>query len=255
VNEARDTDGSAPGSRRPRWPAHLQRLCDQIRTPGDAAARERALGETWLLLNTAILDYLHHHASRLGWACREDLEDQAAGNALDLLRRLTKGEWDVSQHHPAQVASYLSTVARHALLALQRKARRRILPQDDERDAWDLGGSILAEVASLPELPDVALERKEFAAALRRCSERLSPRMQRVWFLRVLCQMSSKEIATHPAVRLKASYVDVLLQRARRVIRECMRRQGFQSRDMPPGTFAEVVRVFHPEETVTSAET
>jgi DNA-directed RNA polymerase specialized sigma24 family protein len=88
------------------------------------------------------------------------------------------------------------------------------------------------------------VERKEFVEALRHCTERLKVRARFAWFLRVFHEMSSKEIATHPAVRLKVSHVDVLLQRSRKAIRDCMERRGFEPKDMPSGAFVELWQAF-----------
>lgn len=92
----------------------------------------------------------------------------------------------------------------------------------------------------LHEQPDNLVERREFTAALRRCAAELDTRSRRIWFLRILCEMSSKKIATHPQVSLGVNHVDVLLYRARRMIRECMSTKGFEPGDMPPGTFIEL---------------
>jgi DNA-directed RNA polymerase specialized sigma24 family protein len=88
------------------------------------------------------------------------------------------------------------------------------------------------------------VERRDFAQALRGCAEELKPRSRLVWFLRIFCSMSSKEIAVHPEVKIKASHVDVLMQRARDAVRDCMRRKGYKPQDMPPGTFVEIWKTF-----------
>ncbi|MCK4305984.1 MAG: sigma-70 family RNA polymerase sigma factor [Candidatus Eisenbacteria sp.] len=207
-------------------------------------AREDALGDAWLLLNSSIFSYLQQHTTRLGVASREDLEDLAAENALDLLRRITNGKWEITNRHPAEVAGYLSTVARHALMALQRRSRRRALPRDENRDEWDMGQTGAGQTMGTVVSPDQRLECREFAAALRQCAEELSPLARRVWFLRVFCQMSSAAIAAHPEVGIRASHVDVRLQRTRRTMRACMKKRGYAPQDMPPGTFAELVKLF-----------
>ena len=51
---------------------------------------------------------------------------------------------------------------------------------------------------------------------------------------------STKEIAAHPLVSLKAGHVNVLLHRAREAMRTCMRSKGHEPRDMPVGTFVEL---------------
>jgi hypothetical protein len=52
--------------------------------------------------------------------------------------------------------------------------------------------------------------------------------------------MPSKEIALHPEVKLKIGHVDVILQRSREAIRNCMKHKGFETGHMPPGTFTEL---------------
>jgi hypothetical protein len=59
--------------------------------------------------------------------------------------------------------------------------------------------------------------------------------------------MRTKEIAAHPRVGLKPGHVDVLMQRARSGIRECMQQKGYQPQDMLPGTFVELWRIFADE--------
>jgi DNA-directed RNA polymerase specialized sigma24 family protein len=96
-----------------------------------------------------------------------------------------------------------------------------------------------------PDPPDVLVERREFAQALRECARRLQPRSRLIWFFRVFYGMSSKQIAVHPEIALQAAHVDVLLQRVRHAVRECMHANGFEPRDMPPGTFTELWKEFH----------
>ena len=110
----------------------------------------------------------------------------------------------------------------------------------------DPKGSAMAIQA--PEPPDRRLQRKEFVEALRGCAERLEGRARLVWLFRVFCNMPSKEIAAHPEVGLKPGNVDVILQRTRQAMRACMLRNGYEARDMPPGTFVEMWRVFRFEE-------
>ena len=95
--------------------------------------------------------------------------------------------------------------------------------------------------------PDAILEQREFAQALRACVEKLKPRMRRIWFLRVFCEMPSKQIATHPDVRRKAGHIDVLLQRGRELIRACMSKRGYEPREMPPGALSELWQLYQDE--------
>jgi hypothetical protein len=62
--------------------------------------------------------------------------------------------------------------------------------------------------------------------------------MQTVWIFRVFLEMSTRQIAAHPEIAMKPGAVDVALARTRDKVRVCMKRRGFDPRDMPPGTFA-----------------
>ncbi len=243
--------GSAttPGSKSqgPRWPVRLRELGKEIRSPRDQSHRDRVRGDTWVLLNSSLSRYLRLHSTRMGKLSREDLEDIAAQKSLDLLRKLEVGEWDMTDRSPSEITGFLSKVARNGFVDHLREAGRRVEPTEEDRPAWDVGaagqdGMVGAE--NTGELPDKLVERKEFAKALRLCVDRINARSQRIWFLRAFCTMSSKEIATHPEVSLKPSHVDVIMQRAREAIRDCMHEKGYEAHDMPPGTFVELWRVF-----------
>ena len=96
----------------------------------------------------------------------------------------------------------------------------------------------------VPESPDVQAERKAYVTALQQCVQKLERRARLIWFLRVLCELRSQEIARHPTIRLKPSHVDVILHRVRREVRDCMARRGYAPEDMPTGTFVELWRAF-----------
>lgn len=203
--------------------------------------------ELWTILNSCINSYLRIHVGKFGGLSREALEDLAVEKSLDLLRRAKTGEWVVTDRDPKEIAGYLSKVARYGVQEQVRKERRRVLPKDEEREEWDLGETGEGKTMSMMESPDVAVERREFAQALRSCAGGLQSRSRLVWFFRVFYSMSSKEIAAHPRIGLKASHVDVLLMRTREFIRDCMRRKGFASQDMPPGVSIELWQAFQLE--------
>jgi hypothetical protein len=66
--------------------------------------------------------------------------------------------------------------------------------------------------------------------------------------------MSSKRIAVHPEILLKPGHVDVLLQRARKAIRDCMTKKHQDPEEIPPGAFAEIWAAFEAEEPVRTEE-
>ena len=78
--------------------------------------------------------------------------------------------------------------------------------------------------------------------------EQLSRRSQVIWFFRVFYEMPSKDIAVHPEVCMSVNHVDVDLRRSRHAIQDCMRRRGFETHEMPTGTFAELWEAFRLED-------
>lgn len=222
----------------PRWPTCLARLRDDLAgTDGDA--RQEARGQRWLLLNSVLLRYLRIHAAHLGSASREEFEDIAAEKSLDLLLRAGSGQWNSTGRSEGEIAAYLSTIARNGLLDLFRHPdRRRVTGVESgaELDPPAHDGGAMARSAN----PEAEVARRDFVRALCDCAAKLAPRSRVIWLFRVFYEMSSKEIASHPEVNLERGHVDVLLQRCRRAIRDCMQRRGFTAGDMPPGTFIEL---------------
>jgi len=236
---------AAEPDRLPRWPARLQELCARLPPPGICAPPDALRGEIWLLLHSALSGYLHRHAIHLGAVPAEDLEDLAAEKSLDLLRRCEQGTWSLEGREPGEIAVYLSRAARNGLLDLRRRGHRRFTagPTDEEEAPWDR--SVAQNPGPGADAPDTGVERREFVRALRTCAERLNARDRRIWFFRTFYEMSSKEIAAHPEVGLKAGHVDVLLQRCRQAIRTCLAGHGYAPGDMPRGVFGALWRAFH----------
>lgn len=214
----------------PQWPVRLREWAREFQVTRAQAVR----GHLWQTLHAAMLLYLRIHGTRLGRLDREDLEDVAAEKALDLLRKIEAGQVDFTHPTPGEITSYISRAARNALIDSQR-ARARLVdrPQAGESER------------SVVDPPNLRVERREFIEALRDCFAALQPRTQRIWFLRVIYRMQSRDIALHPDVGLTVNHVDVIAKRAREAIRRCMRASRFESRDMPTGTFAALWRAFH----------
>jgi RNA polymerase sigma factor (sigma-70 family) len=241
-------------SAKSKWPARLGDLCLELRHPKDPDSLGRARGTVWLLLNSLLSQHLRYHVHRQGQLPHEDLEDLASDKSLELLRKLEKGTWDVTGRSQSEISGYLSMVARNGLVDRLRRAGRWVRPADDRQLEEDLEAASSnpdADLRIVMESPDKLVERREYAMAIRDCIEQLEGRSRIAWFLRVLCGMSSKQIAVHPKVSLNASHVDVLMQRARGMVKDCMRRKGFSPQDMPPGTFVELwkaCQLDHPEQ-------
>ncbi|MFH1573559.1 MAG: sigma-70 family RNA polymerase sigma factor [Acidobacteriota bacterium] len=226
------------------WAGRLRDLCHQLRLCGDDRAKKRVCGDIWLLLNAALSRCLRYHSSRLGPLSPDDIKDIASEKSLELLNRIGEDKWDVTHLLPVEVAAYISKVARYGLLdGLKQRRRQSRHPVeghaglDECIDDGRMGTGFL-------ETPDLILDRREFARALRKCAEQLESRALAIWFLRVFLAMPSKRIAVHPNVKLKPAHIDVILQRARKAVRECLCRGGYDSADMPPGAFTEMWKVF-----------
>ncbi|MFN8549353.1 MAG: sigma-70 family RNA polymerase sigma factor [Candidatus Eisenbacteria bacterium] len=196
-----------------------------------------------MLLHTALVRYARLHSMRSSPVSKEDLEDLASTKSLDLLSRTESGMWNTKDRSGPEIAGYLSTVAKNGLLDLLHQRRRfeqRPESNASEDSAGDRHAAPFREHPSSTEAPGIAHERAAFAQALIGCVGSLQDRARKIWMLRVFFDLPSKEIAEHPEVRLKASHVDVLLQRTRQTVRECMLSKGFEPSEMPPGSFAEV---------------
>lgn len=232
----------------PRWPSRLKELAAELRSSRNEPARSGPLSEAWLLLTASVSKYLRIHTTRLGKIPREDMEDIVSQKSLEILRQIELGTWDIPNKSHSEIRGFLSMVARNGLVDLLRMQGRRIEPADEETPEWDVAAEGRARLVRKMDPPDTLAERKEFAVALRVCAERLSPRARLIWFFRVFAGLSSKEIAAHPEVRVKSSHVDVLLQRSRQAIRECMSLKGHDPQDIPPGTFVELWKAFRLDE-------
>lgn len=232
----------------PRWPDHLKTLVGEIRRVGDDSVRSDLLGKIWLILNASISEYLRIHGTRLGKIPLEDAEDIAAQKSLEILRRIDLGTWETADATASKITGFLSRVARNGLVDRLRMEGRRVEPADEEHPEWEVADPARSIPVSVIDPPDGAVERKEFAAALRHCVEQLDPRSRLIWLFRVFAEMSSREIAGHPEVQLKVGHVDVLLQRSRQAVRNCVIKKGHDPEEMPPGTFIELWKSFRLED-------
>ena len=249
--------GAGGNPRGPAWAVHLLELCVVIRQPANRRALSKAQGEAWLILNAALCRYLRVHTVTRGAIGREDQEDIAAQKSLDLLERIRTGKWDVNHRAPSEIAGFLSTIARNALIDQRKREVRRVKAPREDEEAWD-SDAISARAVHMDAKhaadQENRVESKAFASVLRGCAEQLSTRARRIWFFRVFLEMPSKAIATHPEISIRANTVDVILMRCRKAIRECMQAHGFEPGDMPPGTFVELWRAFEFEKMLESGE-
>ncbi len=230
--------------RRPAWPDRLVELGGLLHSAGDES--ESARSRVWLLLNSVLQQRIRAESRRTGPIGPEDLEDLAAEKALDLMNKLDAKEWDLAGSTRENVIGFVSTVARNGLIdVLRRKSRR---PAQSDADVEALGGGRARGGMPPTAPPDPVARRSEFVEAIVHCAGELNPDHRKVWLFRVFLDMPSKHIANHPALDLRSSHVDVILQRRRKRVRDCMRAAGFEAADLPPGTFTAMWRAFGMDE-------
>lgn len=230
---------------RPGWIERLHELLLLLPAAGQRE-RSRLLDEAWPLMHAGMLRQARYQARRVGRIDRDSLVDLVSEKVLDLLRRIVSNDWDISRHSAPELGSFLSMTARNAIIDHLRREGRLIHPDaDQEGPGWDAPRHRqVTKVAAHLESVEVRAERKEFADHLVACVDDLADRSRTIWFLRVMLEMNSKEIAAHPEVETTPGNVDVILQRTRSAVRDCMTRKGHEPDRMPAGTFTEIWRRF-----------
>ena len=221
----------------PCWPGQVAREILLLRS-ASAAERDPARARLWPLLHAALFAALRSQAGRITPVAAEDLEDLASQKALELLLRAEQGVWEIAGRTEPEIAGYVARVARHALVDLAR-LRGRECPGPEDTEAWDVA---LAERVDGPARPEDGLAAREFVIALRECAASLTPRARQAWFRRVFLERPSREIAAH--LGISPAHVDVVVQRARAALRECMERRGHRELESRPGLFVELWRHF-----------
>jgi len=228
----------------PLWAVRVGQVVARLGEPLEREERDRVRVETWTLLNIALRRFLRSHAARAGGLDPSDIEDIASTKTLELLGRAESGAWTV---HPdrggREIAAYLSRIARNGLLdALRMRSRQVELVDEAERST----GAPTEDGArsSRSAATDALAESREFAKSLGECAGQLAPRSFAAWFLRVFHEMTSREIAMHPSVNATPAHVDVILQRARGSVSQCMQAKGHDTTDAPAGAFVELWRRF-----------
>jgi len=222
------------------WPGQVAAALECLRGAGPER-REPLRARLWPLLHAGLYACLRAQAGRVPAASAEDLEDLASQKALELLLRAEQGTWTVEGRTVPEVAGYVARVARHALVDLAR-SRGRESPPPDDPDAWD---AAVADRLDPSPRPEDALAAREFARALHDCVATLAPRSRQAWFRRVFLERPSREIAA--GLGLQAAHVDVVVQRARAALRDCMRRGGHRDIEVRSGLFVELWRQFGDE--------
>jgi RNA polymerase sigma factor (sigma-70 family) len=223
----------------PKWPARIRELALDLRSERDPRRRERALSELWTLVNLALQRYVRASARRIGRLDHEDVRDIAAEKALDFLRRLDDPQWDASAYSPAQVCTFLRSMARNGLVDRTRQRKKEVSWTDELEDDMQAMAFISSKDTS------ASVDGDEYARAMVACLSSLTVRARLVWFLRVFYELQSVAIARHARVRSTPAAVDTMLMRCRDRLRECMAGRGLDPSRMPPGTFTALWEIVH----------
>lgn len=217
---------------RPQWALRLSQLCNPTNHTRGSTARS----EAWQITYFNISRYVRYHAHRFGGVDADDQSDISAQKTLELMSRVDNSEGPLTELSAERIPGFLSTVARNGLVTFLKKSGRQVNIGDDEP----------VRPAPPSASPAVSLESVEYARALGACVQKLATRQRTLWFFRVCYEMSSKDIASHPRVHMTAAHVDVMLHRARQAVRTCMHRRGYETKSLPPGTYAVLWQVMHP---------
>lgn len=217
------------------WPERLRTLGLRLRSERSRERAHEIVGEIWVLLNLALQKYARKHAHRTPHLSADDVSEIASQKASDLLRRLDSKKWDPAGLSSAQLCGLLSAIARNGVVDLRRVRRREVSTPEGfdvplSRRAW--GGQPGDE-----ESPESGVEGAAYAQAIVECAAGLSVRARRAWYLRVLYEIGSAEIARDPAVATTPAGVDAMLARCREQMRSCLEGKGFAAGPLPPGTF------------------
>jgi RNA polymerase sigma factor (sigma-70 family) len=212
----------------PIWPSHLASALARLEAaPASPVERSRV----WTLLHASLFAALRGQAGRIAPVSQEDLEDLASAKALELLRRAEAGEWKVGGRHPQEISGFIRRVARNGLVDLARRRGRESPPPEDAQ-GWD--EMLATGAASVEDSTDQAAA-AEFLAALRACVGSLAPRARTVWYRCAVLERPGAETAR--VLGLERGNVDVIAQRARRALLECMDRKGHRSAEVAPRVF------------------
>lgn len=214
------------------WPDGIRRWAIEVGSARDAAGAAHARAELWVLLHAALTLCVRVRARRAGSVPPEDAHDLVAQKTLELMTQIDSGAWDPGASEAEKIRSFVFSVAGHGVVDLTRA--RRWEPEMETQAPF--------VVPSQESWVDSAI----YAGAIRECLSRLTPRARAIWYMRVLLEMPSREVARHPQVRMTRGGVDVTLFRARAAVRSCLRARSLDWNRVPEGTFAQLWDLLEP---------
>jgi RNA polymerase sigma factor (sigma-70 family) len=204
---------AAPSSPSPRWAEGLPLLLARLRAERGDAAR----AALWRVLHAGLYAALRAQAG--------------AVIAVELLQQAEGARWGEAGRSPGELAGYVWRVARNGLVDLARQ-RGREAPLPEDGSAWD---HVFVDRIDREAGPVEWTAAEEFVTALEHCVARLAPRARTAWWLRVGLERPSREIATR--LEVAAGHVDVIVQRARLALAQCMAASGHAHADIHAQAF------------------
>jgi DNA-directed RNA polymerase specialized sigma24 family protein len=221
----------------PLWASELTRLVTRFGSEENSTERAKLRDRIWITVNLAVRRYLRVHRARTPWISSEEIEDVSSQKSLELVERIVSQSWTPADRTAPEVASYISTAARNALADRGRSAGRWVEMNDGD---WERVMEEAQPGGVWPSSEGSSVDAAEFAQQLLRCLAALQPRSRYLWFFRAFYDLSSREIAAHPRIQLEVGHVDVLMQRTRSLIQQCLKRAGYETAEIPAGVYPRV---------------
>jgi RNA polymerase sigma-70 factor (ECF subfamily) len=173
------------------------------------------------------LDWLNEHGDYLYRFALVRLRDphQAEDAVQETLLAAIKSDSFAGQ---SSVRTWLTGILKHKIIDLQRK-RLRESPLSDviDLDAHDTSMDDFfdqqghwVDKPQLLEMPDNALEQKQFLGILAKCLERLPAKLSGIFMMRDVQEMDNKIICKE--LEITATNAWVMLYRARMSLRKCL---------------------------------
>lgn len=209
----------------------------RFRESAEPMEQSRLRERIWLIVALALRRYLGVHRARRPWIPSEDLEDVSSQKSLELVERIVSRSWEFTDRHGPEIAAYISATARNALADRSRGIARHV---DLEPTELERAMNEASEWKSGPMEPEDPVAASEFARDLIRCLGALKARSRLMWFYRVFYDLSSRDIAAHPRIGLDVGHVDVLMQRTRTLIQQCLQKSGHDASTIPAGVYARI---------------
>jgi len=213
------------------WPDELASLVSVYRGADPEADLQPLRERIFVILCLAVHGCVSRSMRRYGLLL-EDRDDICSQKTLDLFSRLMSGAWNPEDRSGSDIVGYIATSARHAVvdhLRARRRSSAARVPEDPDED-----GSPAARIVEEATFVD------EYTNHLLDCLSLLAPRARQIWVFRTFHGLSAREVASLPNVGLREGNVNVIMQRVRSAIGQCLGKKGLDDVEIPPGVYVRV---------------